>query len=74
MPNEIRTPRVNNWMGVAALGMACVLAISACGKKEEAAAGRPVRNPQPAFRRSGQAGGARDHRPGIARLRNARSQ
>ncbi|MBK6725725.1 MAG: TonB family protein [Xanthomonadales bacterium] len=46
MPNEIRTPRVNNWMGVAALGMACVLAISACGKKEEAA--KPAPGAQPA--------------------------
>ena len=45
MPNEIRTPRVNHWMGVAALGMVCVLAISACGKEEAA---KPAPGAQPA--------------------------
>ncbi len=45
MPNEIRTTRVNHWMGVAALGMVCVLAISACGKEEAA---KPAPGAQPA--------------------------
>lgn len=46
MPNEIRTHRVNNWMGVAALSIASLLAISACGKKEDAA--KPAPGAQPA--------------------------
>ncbi|MBI2398053.1 MAG: energy transducer TonB [Xanthomonadales bacterium] len=46
MPIEIRTLRDKNWKSVVALALCSVLAISACGKKEEAA--KPAAGAQPA--------------------------